>query len=255
MKEKKLRIPSIGLDFGKSTVITGMQKNADGSMTFFGLDGKPLPVQFGLAGLMYDRAKGPKITVQIPDHGDSVGSFSSPLARFTRIVGVDTNSKEYDSEKVCVTAVCELSDVCFEGLHWSGYVTPLWALEFRQPTKDSERIGWRHALARGEELGWLKDGSSLLLVVDSHLDDLQQINRRQAPVIDDFIIPLGVSIAYASSDTASDSVLNGLITYCDRIAREVFSHATNPSSTIGSPLFQSQYTPFRAHRYWKFTDS
>jgi hypothetical protein len=63
-------------------------------------------------------------------HGDSVGSLPSALARFTRIVGVDTNSREHDGEKVCVTAVCELDDVRFKGQRWSGHVEPLWALEF-----------------------------------------------------------------------------------------------------------------------------
>jgi hypothetical protein len=171
VKKKKPRAPLIGLDFGKPTIVTGMRENADGSMTFFGLDGEPLPVQSGFASLAYTRAKGPKITFQIPDHGDAVGSLPSALARFTRIVGVDTNSREQDGEKVCVTAVCEVSDVRFEGPRWSGRIEPLWALEFRQPTKDSERIGWRHVLARGEELGWFTDGSTLLLVVDSHLDE------------------------------------------------------------------------------------
>lgn len=254
MKDRKPRSPRIGLDFGKPATVTGMRENADGSMTFFGPDGESLPVQAGFASLSYARDKGPKITVQIPDHGDSVGLLPSALARFARIVGVDTNSREHNGEKICVTAVCELSDVRFEGPRWSGHVEPLWALEFLQPTKDSEQIGWRHVLGRGEELGWFKDGSNLLLVVDSHLDDLHKINQRQAPVIDDFILPLGVSIAYASSDTASDSVLNGLIAYCDRIAREVLSHATAPSSIALLPLLQAQRTPFRAYRYWKCAD-
>ena len=246
MKARKPRTPGIGIDFGKSAIVTGMQENADGCVTFFGLDGEPLPVQSGFASLTYARTKGPKITVQVPDHGDSVGSLPRTLARFTRIVGVDTNSREQDGEKVCVTAVCEVSDVRFEGPRWPCHVEPLWALEFRQPTKDSERIGWRHVLARGEELEWFTDGSNVLLVVDSHLGDLHHINQRQAPVIDDFILPLCVSIAYASSDTASDSALNAVIACCDRVAREVLNHATAPSSIALSPLLQAQTTPFQS---------
>lgn len=133
----------------------------------------------------------------------------------------------------------------------AGRVEFLWALEFRQPTKDSERIGWRHVLARGEKLGWFTSGSNLLLVVDAHLSDLHLVNQRQAPIIDDFILPWGVSIAYASSDAASDSVLNGVIARCDHVAREFLNHAT----TSSSPLSQAQGVPFRAYRYWEFADS
>jgi len=145
-----------------------------------------------------------------------VGSLPNALACFTRIVRVDTNSTEHDGEKIYATAVCELSNVRFEGPRWWGHVDPIWALEFRHPTKDSERIGWRRVLARGVELGWLTGDSNLLLVVDSHLADLHKINQRQAPIIDDFVLPLPVSIAYASSDAAGDSPLNGLIACCDR---------------------------------------
>ena len=87
------------------------------------------------------------------------------------------------------------------------------------------------------------------LVVDSHLDDLHKINhakRRHRRLHS----PLGVSIAYAVRHGLRP-VLNALIAYCDRIAREVLSHATGPSSIALLPHLQAQRTPFRAYRYWK----
>jgi hypothetical protein len=252
MKRRKPRVPHIGLDFSGPTTVTGMQQNADGSITLFGPDGKPLPIQAAFAGLAYERAKGAKITYQIPDYGESVGSLESALSRFTRIFGIDTNSIEHNGEKVCVTAICELSNVVFEGPRWSGKVTSHWALEFRQPTKDPERIGWQHVIAHGQELGWLTDNSTALLVVDSHLGDLHRINQRQAPIIDNLFLPSGMSIAYASADTASDSILNGLISACDRVAGEVIDYVASnelPSLRVG------QRTPFRSYRYWKFAET
>jgi hypothetical protein len=254
MKKRKPRVPHIELDFGFDATITGMQQNEDGSITLFGTDGGPLSVPAGFVSLGYARSKGSKITVLIPDQGCSVGSVKSALACFSRIVCVDTNSIEHDGEKICVTVVCELSNVRYEGPRWFGHFEPLWALEFRQPTKDPERIGWCHALAHGAELGWFTEGANLLLVVDSHLSELHQINQRQAPLIDDFMLPPAVSLAYASSDAASDSPLNGLMTRCDRFARQVLSHAIAPSSLALSPLDPSQGTIFRAYRYWSFAD-
>ncbi len=250
MKDKKPRQSRVGLDFNGPTTITGMRQDEDGSVTFFGMDGKPLPVQAGFTGMSYDRHKGPKVTFQIPDQGESIGSLAT-LTRYTHIVGVDTYSRMYQGEKIRVTAIAMLRDLRFDGPRWSCVVEPLWALEFRDPRKEPERIGWRHALGRGEELGWLKDGSTTLLVVDAYLDDLHKINQRQVALIDDFTLSKAVSIAYASSDSATDSPLNGLIAHCDRLAREVLRHVTESASTL-SPLITGERTPFRAYRYWKF---
>jgi hypothetical protein len=248
MKDKKKpRSVRVGLGFDRPVVITGMNQHPDGSLTFFGEDGEPLVIDIGSAGLSYDRQKGPKVTVNVPDDGNPVGSVSAALARYDRIVGVDTNSIPHDGERLCVTVVCELSNVAYEGPRWSGQVSPLWALEFRDPTKDPERIGWRHALARGEELGWLQ--RSLLLVVDAHLGDLPNINQRKAPVIDDFLLPYPVSIAYASADTEGDSPLNALISRCDRLAGILTQEAI---AAHPDALVVATRTPFKKHRYWGF---
>lgn len=250
MRDKKPRIQHIGLEFGKPVVITGIQQNADGSLTLLGEDGQPLSLGGSVGGLAYARAKGPKITVQIPEEGESTGELWLALKRFDQIVGIDTNSRKDQEEVVCASVVCEMTDLTFTGQAWSAKVTPLWALEFRDPTKDAERIGWRHGLARGVELGWFGKERRLLLVVDCHLDELQAINKRTSPLIDDYFLPPGVTIAYASSDTAGDSPLNGLIAQCDRLARAVLVQAISPS--LKNELIEAARTPFRAHRYWRF---
>jgi hypothetical protein len=250
MHNKKPRVQHVGLDFGKPTVITGIRQNADGSLTFLGENGEPVPLTGSVGGLAYARAKGPKITVQIPEEGESTGELRATLERFDQIVGVDTNSREHQGEVVCATVVSQLTDLRFEGEKWSAKVMPLWALEFRSPTKDPERIGWRHALGRGVELCWFHEGRRVLLVVDCHLEELHNINKRTSPLIDDFMLPTQVTLAYASSDTATDSPLNGVIAQCDRLARTVLAQAISPA--LKGELIEGASTPFRAHRYWRF---
>jgi hypothetical protein len=218
-----------------------MKANADGSLTLFGENGEPLAVEVGSAGLSYERQKGPKVTVELPDTGQDVGAISTALANFRRIIGVDTNTKEHRGEKISVTVVCELSNVCYAGPTWTGTVDPLWALEFRNPPKDPERMGWRHALAKGEKLGLLVERT--LWVVDSHLGERQAIDRREAPIIDDFFLPPSVSLAYASSDAATDSPLNGLMARCDRFGRDVLRTALeqDPPPESGTALGRCRY--------------
>lgn len=251
MKSKKPRQTRIGLDFKGPTTITGMRQNEDGSITFFGVHGEPLSLPSGFSGSAYDRPKGPKVTFQIPEQGQAVGSLAAALRPYNHIVGVDTNSCTHHDEIICVSAICEMRNLNFEGLRWSCTAEPLWALEFHDPTKSAERIGWRHALSRGSELGWLNKGVRTLLVVDAFLDELHQINERKAALVDDFVLPHGVSIAYASSDAASDSPLNGLIARCDQLAREILKHVIGQKSELRA-LIAGERTPFRAHRYWTF---
>jgi hypothetical protein len=87
------------------------------------------------------------------------------------------------------------------------------------------------------------------MVVDSHLGDVPAIENRTQPVIDDFLLPAGVHIAYASADAATDSPLNGLIARCDGFARDVFK---NIADAPVSNLILAAGSPWRAHRFWRF---
>lgn len=230
--------------------VSGMQQNADGTFTIFDADGAPVQVNNGYSRIVYPRPKGPKTTIQLPASGGSIGSIEAATPQFTRIVGVDTNSRVVHGRNISVTAVCELLAVSYCGDVWSGRVEPLWALEFHHPTKNSERIGWNHALSKGVELGWFDTGERFLLVVDSHLGELDKINQRTASVIDDFYLPAGASIGYASPET-TDSPVNRLIAHCDRLSKAVIHHVNKHFATI-ELLLKEDGTPFETYRYWPF---
>lgn len=252
MDEKKPRIPVLGLAFdGGSTEIAGIEPNDDGSFTFIGADGKPLQVRGGASGLSYARSKGPKIIYQIPEDGHAIGSMAGALGRFDLILGADTNTRDYRGDRICVSTICQLRALRFEGDRWSARVDPISAIEFHNPTKDAERIGWRHAIALASDLDLFTPDSNVLLVVDCHLGDHPAINRRDAPLIGDELLLPGFSLAYASSDATTDSPINGLIAFCDRMSRAVLNRVMDGAGDIG-PLERSTKPPFHAFRYWKF---
>lgn len=228
-----------------------MKQDADGSFSFFGANGEVLPVTAGYAAIGYSRPKGAKITYQIPDSGPSIGSMKNALVKYTRIVGIDTNTRQHGTENFSVTVVVELKNLQFEEGRWSAEINILWALEFHDHTKPPERIGWRHGIAKMQEFGWVQKDTPLLLVVDSDLSMLQGINKRALPLIDDFLLPEGISLAYASADATTDSPLNGLIGRCDSVATYVMKHVTATPETSLPPRMSAARTPFRSHRYWK----
>lgn len=58
------------------------------------------------------------------------------------------------------------------------------------------------------------------LVVDSDLDVLMRINRREEAIIEDFFLPEGWQLNYAS-DKSADFILNKMIKFCDRESKRV----------------------------------
>ncbi len=247
-KKSKPRTPTIHLDFGPNAVVTRMKENPDGSLTFLGPNGKPLKVLRGAAALTYPRRKGDKTTVLVPDQGVAVGSINAVIARFSRVVAVDTNYHSNKGEVVCVTVASEVRNLSFEG---SGYadLVALWGLEFRAPSSDAERIGWHQALTFFQREGWLVDGASILLVADSQLESHAKFNSRELPIIDNFFLPEGVTIGYASSDTPADSLLNRLISHSDSCANKVLAHIKNLGAD-GPPLLNTPGMPFQSYRLW-----
>jgi hypothetical protein len=72
---------------------------------------------------------------------------------------------------------------------------------------------------------------SVLLVVDSALDLLADINARAEPVWGDFILPPGFQFIYASADVGKELGLNAMMSRCDRSASALLKQiiATDPS--------------------------
>ena len=138
-------------------------------------------------------ARGTKSSISCQITAKPLGPLEGALRRYQRIVGVDTNTISDDGLTISVTIVCELKDIVLEGPRWDAHVDPLWGLEFHDPVGDSERLGWRHVLARGEEENWAGEGE-VLLVVDSHLDQVHQMNSRAEQVLDEYYLPTGWSL-------------------------------------------------------------
>lgn len=253
LEKRKPRIPQIGLDFGRDVVISGMTENEDGSMTFFDEDGSPLAVPFGSAALVHEREgrKGPKVTIQVPSSGTQVGVVDYALSDFGRVFGVDTNTNVVGDTQICITTVCELVGRTYEPPEWKATTVWRWSFEFRDKTRDAERIGWHTALTNGQGWNWFTGPLTALLLVDAHLGEHHDINARRAPVVDHFMLPEGVLLGYASADRA-DHMGNKLLAHCDGINKQVLDlirgGKANPLHYGNSPLFA-------ASRYFRPSES
>ena len=54
------------------------------------------------------------------------------------------------------------------------------------------------------------------MIVDSDLNRLTAFNTRSEPIFDDFFLPDGVQLIYASADVGKEHVVNKVLSQADR---------------------------------------
>jgi hypothetical protein len=83
---------------------------------------------------------------------------------------------------------------------------------FKGCQESPERAAWREViLSEYSE----KDGETRM-IVDSDLNRLTAFNTRSEPIFDDFFLPDGVQLIYASADVGKEHVVNKVLSQADR---------------------------------------
>jgi hypothetical protein len=213
----------VWVDFGKDQVLSGMSApNEKGELTFFDEKGQPVAPKRIEVGTGYQRPKGPKvITRAVADPSTIVLDVNRHLTTYDWVFAVDTNTKTIQNEVVSVSASLLLRDISFDGPRWSVKTVFQDALEFRDAKVAAERLGWRHLL-------WLIAKSDLkgtiAVLVDSYLDDLAALNRREQDLLPGYHLPTNVTLIYASSDVGRVELIgNKAIAECDKRAGVVLA--------------------------------
>lgn len=190
----------------------------------------------------YERDSGkPKIVSRT--NGDEGLVHLDPMrnivSNYDVIACADTNRVIFKDKEVCVCASVRSTTEIYDLVESSQFESMEFSAFF--DVKDEinpETIGW-HLLIT-EIFPKYPDlaGKRICLVVDSDLGLLDEINRRQRPYYDDFLLPENVDLAYASSDS-SGNALNSLIKMCDRISNGICKDIEKGNITLnGFPNIQ-----------------
>lgn len=168
----------------------------------------------------YERTKGPKVTTTaIVDGSAPHFDFRRALSQYALCFGVDTNTRNIGGELVSVTGTTTFDPS--QDPSRTQYIYPGIAFEYRGTKASPEKLGWLafiHAFMKSPNFSVEK---RYCLVVDSHLEELPAINRREQPILEGQILPAHFDLAYASADTGNN-IQNRLIKYADRSANDVF---------------------------------
>jgi len=243
---KKPRETAIIFDMGKPVVVREAIIGPDGGITLHGEDSVVVaPVQSHLR-TSYERPKGPKIVHQVPyGRGQPSGKPNLALLGFGRVLACDTNTIVCDVGQISVGSVFEL-ERRYEGQEVVVKLRPRFALEFRGVTTDQEKLSWVYVLI---ELQKKPSSGSVALVVDSYLDELDDINARRKPLLDEYKLPDWATLIYASADTGKEYLANKLLAECDEQASHILAGIAD--GRVGSEGLRAVQNPRYTHvRVW-----
>ncbi|MBN2185175.1 MAG: hypothetical protein JW746_07585 [Candidatus Krumholzibacteriota bacterium] len=213
MKKRK-RITEIIVK--QSAEICSITTNEDGTYSLIDAYGNHVEhEQIDSVGYLRDSGK-PKILRSIVRSGeDNFGE--NPWKKYEKIGFIDTNRLMSDSHNLYVSSSSLL--LWNDDKRRYANVLHLDLLIGCCTNKvNPERIGWRDFIRRIQESELFCKDDKILVIVDSEKGLIPLINERKEPVVDGFMLPQGFTIAYATSDSGSESWINKEMKRRDKVS-------------------------------------
>jgi hypothetical protein len=141
----------------------------------------------------------------------------NPWKKYDKIGFIDTNSMIENGWKIYVSSPSLLlwqnEDRRLANIHHVDFLAGLCSNQV-----NPERIGWTDFIQRLQASQVLTASDKVLIIVDSEKGLISSINERTEPVFEQFMLPDGFTLAYATSDAGSESWINKEMKRRDRVA-------------------------------------
>jgi len=216
------------------------------------LAGKPIDLATAAVEISYERPKKHKVLLRsrLDPRAPSL-DFHGHLGGYDSVCAVDVNTHVIKGVDVSVAVFVRGSCVrSGDHIEWSN--RSISALEFRGASANPDRIAWKVFCDGMTASPGYRHDQKIALVVDSHLQELEAVNAREIPVLDDFYLPPNVTLVYAS-DASADSIPNVLIKMCDREANAILGRIREGHES--GVLIPAQGPPYTHYREWQLMPS
>lgn len=190
--KKKQRGPVISPHFDKHVEIARLDLR-DGIFSFYDSNGQPvIPIHVEI-GDGYHRESGKlKLINQIQTSGIRIDlNPNAAFKEFDSVFAIDTNTREYDDSVIAIScsvfAEVSLNEPTSRlgvvNQDWAAKVVPQDAFIFRNPKVNPEPVGWQELINRVRQSPEFVSRKRIGIIVDSELDRIALINRREIPII------------------------------------------------------------------------
>jgi hypothetical protein len=164
-----------------------------------------------------------KVIARIQDKviRDTAALMRCLSSSFDLIIGIDTNTKTINGERVSVSSVvhCEVKKQPGSAEPTSYYVNFPWngIIVFRNCPEElpAEKFGWL-ALIEGFMCDSRNVAKRVAFVTDHDLDNHSQYNNRKTPISKDAYLPVNFTMMYGRSDGSNENLLNHVVKLCDK---------------------------------------
>lgn len=243
MKKKKKRAPIIRPHFGKHVEIARLDAR-DGIFSFYDSNGERVIPTHAEIGDGYNRKSGKlKVINLVKTNGARIDlNPNAALKQFDWLFAIDTNTRKHDNSVIGISCSI-LAEVSIReptmgpgiaNQEWAAKVVPQAAFVFRNPGVNPEIVGWEELINRIRQSSKFVSGKKVGIIVDSELNLIGPINRREAPILSDHYLPEGFELLYASSDVGAGYPHNKLLRICDRTSVRVWNYLSENPELIGN---------------------
>lgn len=173
------------------------------------------------------RSKGNKATTKFQSSSNILNP-NAVLKEFDCYFALDTNNIVFNDLPLSVTAIVfgfpserailNGIEIRYQQIH---------SIEFWGAESKQELVGWMEAVKVIQRTEAFSKYSSICLIVDSYLGDLEAFNSREKAVVDNWFLPEGFHFVYASSDKKNDSLLNNMMNLADKYSSAEISRITS----------------------------
>lgn len=225
--------------------LTSASFGNDGSLTVASDDGIQIPAAAYVEST-YPRAKGEKVLHRIDlPAGDLAHDPNFALTRYDWVFPVDTNTPG-EPPGLCFVGVLQTKVLLGRPGELRLQIHREMVIELHNVTVSPERLGWSFV---ARSIVNRQPNSRIALIVDSEFSELSAINRREQPLLADYMLPDGVELLYASTDAGGGYLANDLLRACDHNAREVSKLQKDQNAP---PLREARpRAPFSHVRVWE----
>ena len=190
--------------------------------------------------IVFDRPKGPKVESSAPISGARLASHPNQTLDFAdRIIWIDTSSRDYGGVQLHATATILGEPAQRVESHLLLALQRGQGLEFRGEVERPEAFAWAEIIERIRRNPKRLLGMRIVVVVDSDLGRLADINARKVPVWGSYMLPTNFELLYASADVGvGHSALNKLMSACDAdsVRLSELAQRTDPKGVLPKEL-------------------
>ncbi|TWB49559.1 hypothetical protein FBZ92_12699 [Nitrospirillum viridazoti] len=181
-------------------------------------------------------------------------SFDHIFDAFDSVVAIDTNTyinKKINGEELSVLGISTASKLKIS-FPQAVNIRAGYAVEFRDLQDPKEKYGWIVALRALYDQRIVEYGKKIAVIVDAYANEIMDINNGKE-IIEGVVLPKGVKLIYASSDTSQFFALNKCIKMADSFANSIGNKIIKTTELHKIASNAINY-PFKAIRFWEILE-